>query len=101
MSKHLKNLQNRAAAVSKQMRALSDITDRTPEQDAELKALVAQSGEVRQALDFEANIAKAEAELRSTIDQEHIRSVNITDKMIIKLIQVHEYSYFWYLLTDA
>ena len=69
MSKHLKNLQNRAAAVSKQMRALSDITDRTPEQDAELKALVAQSGEVRQALDFEANIAKAEAELRSTIDQ--------------------------------
>ena len=69
MSKHLKNLQNRAAAISKQMRALSDTTDRTPEQDAELKALVAQSGEVRQALDFEANIAKAEAELRSTIDQ--------------------------------
>lgn len=69
MSKHLKNLQNRAAAISKQMRALSDLTDRTPEQDAELKALVAQSAEVRQGLDFEANIAKAEAELRSTIEQ--------------------------------
>jgi len=69
MSKNLKSLQNRAAAVANQMRALSNLTERSPEQDAELKSLVTQSGEVRQSLAFEANIAKEESELRSTIEQ--------------------------------
>lgn len=68
MSKNLKALQNRAAAVSKRMRELSDLTDRTPEQDSELRSLVAESGVVKQGLEFEKNIADAEAQLRSTVE---------------------------------
>jgi HK97 family phage major capsid protein len=68
MSKNLKALQNRAAAVSKRMRELSDLTDRTPEQDSELRSLVTESGVVKQGLEFEKNIADAEAQLRSTVE---------------------------------
>lgn len=68
MSKTLKALQNRAAAISKRMQSLSDISERSEEQNAELKTLVKESHEVRQSLEFEANIAKAEAELRATIE---------------------------------
>ena len=68
MSKNLKALQNRAAAISKRMRELSDLTERSGEQDTELKTLVRESAEVRQGLEFEKNIADAEASLRSTIE---------------------------------
>lgn len=68
MSKNLKALQNRAAAISKRMRELSDLTERSAEQDAELRTLVRESGDVKQGLEFERNIADAEASLRSTIE---------------------------------
>ena len=68
MSKTLKALQNRAAAISARMKALSDIADRSEEQGAELKSLVKESVEVRQNLEFEANIAKEEAQLRAVVE---------------------------------
>ena len=69
MSKNLKTLQNRAAAISKRMRELGDVTERTPEQDAEIRTLNVQSGEVRQGLEFEAKLAAEERALSATIEQ--------------------------------
>ena len=69
MSKNLKALQNRAAAISKRMRELADVTERSAEQDAELRTLNVQSGEVRQGLEFEAKIAAEERALSATIEQ--------------------------------
>lgn len=69
MSKNLKTLQNRAAAISKRMRELSDVTERTPDQDAEIRALNIQSGEVRQGLEFEATLSAEERALSATIEQ--------------------------------
>ncbi len=68
MSKTLKALQNRAAAISTRMRSLSDNTDRTESENAELRNLVKESHEVRQNLEFEKNIADEQANLRAVVE---------------------------------
>lgn len=68
MSRKLKSLQDRAAAVAARLGELTALEDRSAEQDADLDHLIAEADEVRAALVREEKIVAKEEELRAVVD---------------------------------
>lgn len=68
MSRKLKSLQDRAAAVAARLGELTALEDRSAEQDADLDHLIAEADEVRAALVREESIVAKEEELRAVVD---------------------------------
>lgn len=69
MASNLKRLQDRAAAVSVRMSELFGLTERSDEQNVELRKLGAEADTIKADLDFEAKLAAKEKELRAVIEQ--------------------------------
>ena len=68
MSKKLKSLQDRAAAVATRLGELVDVEDRSDEQASELESLTAAADEVRKAIVNEEKLVKIEESLRAVVD---------------------------------
>jgi len=68
MSRKLKSLQDRAAAVAARLGELTALEDRSSEQDADLDHLIAEADEVRAAIVREEKIVAKEEELRAVVE---------------------------------
>lgn len=68
MSKELKRLQNRAAAVAARLAELSDIEDRSEEQSEEIRSLLGEVDTVKTAIKHEEEIVAKLDEVRSTVE---------------------------------
>lgn len=68
MSKELKRLQNRAAAVAARLAELSDIEDRSDEQTEEIRSLLGEVDTVKTAIKHEEEIVAKLDEVRSTVE---------------------------------
>lgn len=68
MSRKLKSLQDRAAAVAARLGELTALEDRSVEQDADLDHLIAEADEVRAAIVREEKIVAKEEELRAVVE---------------------------------
>lgn len=69
MSKNLKRLQDRAAAVAARINELADIETRSEDQTAELRKLSDEADTVKADLEFEQKLAAKEAELRTVVER--------------------------------
>lgn len=69
MASNLKRLQDRGAAIAARMQELRDATERSEEQNVELRKLSDEADTVRGDIDFEAKLASKEAELRSVLEK--------------------------------
>lgn len=68
MSRKLKSLQDRAAAVAARLGELTALEDRSAEQDTDLDHLIAEADEVRAAIVREEKIVAKEEELRAVVE---------------------------------
>lgn len=68
MSKELKRLQNRAAAVAARLAELSDIEDRSEEQTEEIRSLLGEVEGVKTAIKYEEEIVAKLDEARSVVE---------------------------------
>ena len=69
MASNLKRLQDRAAALAAKMSELVNISERSEEQNADLRRLSVEADAIKADLDFEGRIAAKEAELRAVVEQ--------------------------------
>jgi len=69
MSKELKRLQNRAAAVAARLAELSDSEDRSEEQDEEIRSLLGEVDSVKAKIKHEEEIVAKLEEVRSSFEQ--------------------------------
>jgi HK97 family phage major capsid protein len=69
MASNLKRLQDRAAALAAKMTELVNISERSDEQNADLRKLSVEADAIKADLDFESRIAAKEAELRAVVEQ--------------------------------
>jgi HK97 family phage major capsid protein len=69
MASNLKRLQDRAAALAAKMSELVNISERSEEQNADLRRLSVEADSIKADLDFEGRIAAKEAELRAVVEQ--------------------------------
>jgi HK97 family phage major capsid protein len=68
MASNLKRLQDRAAAIAARMTELTDVSERSDDQTAELRKLSDEADVVKTDLDFEHKLAAKEAELRAVVE---------------------------------
>lgn len=69
MSKNLKRLQDRAAAVAARIKELADVETRSEDQTAELRKLSDEADTVKGDLQFEQSLVAKEAELRTVVER--------------------------------
>jgi HK97 family phage major capsid protein len=69
MASNLKRLQDRAAALAAKMTELVNVTERSEEQNSELRRLSSEADVIKADLDFEGRIAAKEAELRAVVEK--------------------------------
>jgi len=69
MASNLKRLQDRAAALAAKMTELVNLSERSEEQNNDLKKLSVECDAIKADLDFENRIAAKEAELRAVVEQ--------------------------------
>lgn len=69
MSKNLKRLQDRAAAIAARINELADLETRSEDQTVELRKLSDEADTVKGDLEFEQKLAAKEAELRTVVER--------------------------------